>query len=288
MEELNHIVMKYTEGYIEAHSESLDDLDELAAEFFDDVASIYDCVTRIKCVDRNPTGFSLSDAPILALLVRVWKLLKEIVKYHKENNADIISILERPVIEAAVTAHYLLLSDDGVIEDYRKCSYKDMLRILRESEEDPSRLETKVGKRVLQAAKDKMNLEGFTIDDFEIQKSNRWRLQNKSFYDIFSIAHDSKLYKYTYGMMSESIHGSWNDVLDYCLWENSDRTYSANPYSQQADMRFVGPLLLFCNPPYKLWLERIDADSDNLSGILDWIERVNRFLFLKFDAKYDG
>jgi hypothetical protein len=38
------------------------------------------------------------------------------------------SILERPLIEASVVASYLMTSDPSVIEDYRKCSYKDRLR----------------------------------------------------------------------------------------------------------------------------------------------------------------
>ena len=110
-------------------------INRFTAVFVKDVSEIYDCITRIRNVDRNPTGFSLDDAPILGLLTRIWKLLKEIVMYYEKNNAEIISILERPLIEAAVTANYLLISDVEVIKDYRKCSYKDRLRILRELKE---------------------------------------------------------------------------------------------------------------------------------------------------------
>ena len=45
--------------------------------FFKDVAEIYDCLTRLKRVERNPSGFSLDDAPILGLLVRIAKLSKK-------------------------------------------------------------------------------------------------------------------------------------------------------------------------------------------------------------------
>jgi Family of unknown function (DUF5677) len=68
------------------------------------------------------------------LIVRIWKLLKEIIKYYEQDNAEIISILERPLIEASVIATYLMMNDRSVMEDYRKCSYKDRLRILRDLE----------------------------------------------------------------------------------------------------------------------------------------------------------
>jgi hypothetical protein len=47
----------------------------------------------VRNIERNPTGFSLDDAPILGVLVRIWKLLKEIVKYYEADNAEIISVL---------------------------------------------------------------------------------------------------------------------------------------------------------------------------------------------------
>lgn len=53
-------------------------------------------------------------------------------------------------------------------------------------------------------------------------------------------------------------------------------------------IRFVSPILLFTNKPYRLWLQRIDAYDKNLRMLLDWIERVNTALFRQFDEIYDG
>lgn len=88
-------------------------------------------------------------------------------------------------------------------------------------------------------------------------------------------------------MMSESIHGSWNESMDYCLSRNSDGTYSPFLF-QPADIRFVSPTLRFANKPFRLWLKRIEADDANLIQTLDWIDRVNNALFRKFDETYDG
>lgn len=288
MDEIETIINRYDEAYISESLRSLDDINRFAGTFVKDVAEIYDCTTRMRNIERNPTGFDLEDAPILGLLTRVWKLLKEIVTYYEKDNAEIISILERPLIEAAITAEYLLMSNSDVIEDYRKCSYKDRLRILHELKEDSRFFETKAGKRLLKSVQEKMDLEGFSEDAFKKQKKNRWRLQGKTFFDIFKEITDEDLYKYTYGMMSESIHGSWNESMDWCLHKNEDATFSVYPFYHQTDVRYICPTLKFCNVSYRLWLKRIDCEDQNMTNVLDWIERVNNRIFMIFDQKYDG
>jgi Family of unknown function (DUF5677) len=287
MDEIRRIIDKYDDAFVREGLNSLEDVNEFALTFYKDVAEIYDCLTRIKNVERNPTGFTLDDAPILGLLVRVWKLLKEIIRYYEQDNAEIISILERPLIEASVVATYLMTSDGSVIEDYRKCSYKDRLRILRDLEDGSAFYQTKAGKRLLKAVREKMAFENLTAQDFDLQKKNRWRIQGKSFYDIFSEVEHADLYAATYGMMSESIHGSWNESMDWCLVRNEHGTFSPYPFHYPADIRFVTPTLRFTNRPFRLWLQRIDAYDESLRGLLDWVERVNTALFRQFDAKFD-
>lgn len=287
MNEIRAITKKYDADYVRNGLDSLESINSFALTFFKDVAEIYDCLTRLKNVERNPTGFSLDDAPILGLLVRIWKLLKEVIKYYEQNNAEIISILERPLIEASVVATYLMTNDDSFIEDYRKCSYKDRLRILRDLESGSVFFGTKAGKRLLKSVREKMEFEGLTTGDFDEQKRNRWRIQGKNFYDIFSEVEHGDLYACTYGMMSESVHGSWNESMDWCLSRNEDGSFSAYPFYHPADIRYVTPTLRFINRPYRLWLQRIDAYDESLGKLLDWIERMNADLFMKFDELFD-
>lgn len=287
MEELQRIIEKYTKEYVEENLKTLKDINSFAFIFFKDVSEIYDCITRIKNIERNPSGYSLDDAPIIGLLVKIWKLLKEIVVYYEKDNAEIISLLERPLIESGITASYLLTSGENVIEDYRKISYKDRLRILRELKAGSPFYETKAGKRILKSVEEKMNLEGLTINDFKEQKANGWRLQGKNFYNIFKEVEDEKLYTCTFGMMSESIHCSWNDSMDWCLQKNEDNTFDVYPFYHGADIRYVSPTLVFCNRPYKLWLQHIGIADKYLIGILEWIERVNSRLYMAFDNLYD-
>jgi hypothetical protein len=288
MNEIQEIMSRYDETYVCESLKSLEDINRFTGTFVKDVAEIYDCITRIRNIDRNPIGFSLDDAPILGLLTRIWKLLKEIVIYYEKNNAEIISILERPLIEASITVQYLLINSTSVMEDYRKCSYKNRLRILRDLKEGSHFFKTKAGKRLLKSVQEKMELERFTEEDFKVQKKNGWKLQGKTFFDIFKEITDENLYKYTYGMMSEAIHGSWNESMDWCLQKNEDSTFSAYTFYHEADVRYICPTIKFCNDPYRLWLKRIECEDDYLTDILDWIERVNTKIFMIFDQKYDG
>lgn len=287
MEELQSITEKYQPEYIGESFSSLEGVNRFALTFYKDVAEIYDCLTRLKHTERNPSGFSIDDAPVLGLLVRVWKLLKEVIKYYEQDNAEIIALLERPIIEASTVATFLMTSGPEVMLDYRKCSYKDRLRILRDLEGGSAFFETKAGRRLLESVREKLDIEGFDKGDFKEQKDKRWKLQGKSFYDIFTQIEHADLYACTYGMMSESIHGSWNESLDWCLVRQDDGTYKANPFPYPADIRFVTPLLSFTTRPYRLWCQRIDVYDENIEGTLDWIERVNRRLFQAFDKLFD-
>lgn len=89
-----------------------------------------------------------------------------------------------------------------------------------------------------------------------------------------------------YGITSESIHGSWNDSMDLNLIKYEDGTFSANPFYQDVDIRFVSPLIQIAHDPYLLWLERIDAKSDYVIKTFDWIKSINFKLFNAFEEVY--
>lgn len=283
MDELRNFLTKYDNVDIDKALSDFASLVDFSTVFYRDVAEIYDAVTRTRNLDRNPVGFHANDAAILGLLVRIWKILKEIVYYYEKKNADIIGLLDRQVIEAAVIAKYLLLRGDDVIEDYRRCSYKSRLQTLKRAEESTEFFETPPGKRLIKSIRDKLANDGFTVDSFQKQRENRWRLQGKTFYQIFSEIEKEDFYKFLYGMPSEALHGSWNESLDYDLIRNDDGTFKAYPFYQEVDIRFVTPILRLCHDPYVLWMKRVDIEHEYLSQCLEWTRRVNVRLFEAFE-----
>lgn len=288
MEEVQNIIVRYKDLNFEKEVSTFDGLVAFSTTFYKDVSEIYDVVTRVRNIERNPTGFDFNDAAILGLLVRIWKILKEIVVYYKKNNADIISLLDRQVIEAAVTAKYLLTRGDEAIIDYRKCSYKDRINMILDSHKNPEFWKTKPGERLLRSIMGKLEAEGWDLNSFEEQKKNKWKLQGKSFHRIFTEIEPEAYYKHLYGIPSEGIHGSWNDSMDYHLQKNDDGTFSVYPYYRTVDIRFVTPILRLCHDPFIMWLKRIDAEDEYLFKALEWTRRMNVQLYNSFEAAYES
>lgn len=286
MEEIQNILNQYKSIDISQELSSLDLMKDFSTKFYGDVANIYDAITRIKNIERNPTGYNFNDSAILGLLIRIWKILKEVVRYYKEDKGEIISLLDRQILESAVIAHYLLINGDDVVEDYRKCSYKDRLNIIVDSKRSPEFFKTPAGIRLKNSIINKMKAEGLTVDSFSEQRKNKWKLSGKNFYQIFKEIVPENLYKYLYGIPSESIHGSWNESMDFNLIRNEDGTFSTYPHYQIVDMRFITPLLRITNEPYLLWLKRIDVELDYFEKIFKWVSSVNMRLFNSFEQVY--
>lgn len=286
MEEIINIINKYEGRRLDDQLGDFDSLVRVSAEFYSDVADIYDAVTRIRNIERNPTGFDFNDAAVLGLLVRIWKILKEVIYYYRQNNGQIISHLDRQILEAAIVANYLLLQGDEAIEDYRKCSYKDRLNIITDTKRSPEFFASPAGIRLKESIYRKLEAEGFDETSFEKQKKNKWRLGGKSFYQIFIEIEPEHHYKLLYGIPSESIHGSWNESLDFDLVRNEDGSFLSYPHYQPVDPRFVSPLLRITNDPYLLWLERIEVSSEYLTKVFMWIEAVNKKVFLAFEDAF--
>ena len=288
MQEIDRIWLKYEEGRFLDSIESLDEVNRLALTFCSDVAETFRLVTLLHSPDWNRSGYGLSDAPLIGLLTRVAKLLRLVCRFYELNNGDYLSVFSRPLIESTIVATYLMREGDTAIEDFRRCSYKDTLRICRDRDSGSEFFDTAAGQRVLRSAHADLALEGLSKSSFGLQKRNRWRLQGKSMYEIFAEVVGAAEYPSVYGMMSESVHGSWNESMNSCLLRNDDGTFSARALFVGVDARVLLPLVLFATPPYALWIERIELRDESLRQNLDKIQYYARTIYFRFDELYDG
>ena len=279
---LSEFFKKYNNDFIlELNQSNYGYLKILSLEFYKDTAEVYSIITRATNIKRNPAGYDLNEAPILGLLVRISKILKHICYYYEKDNGDIISLLDRPLIESSIHAIYLLKNDKNVVEDYRKCAYQDhffMLNEMKKSSEELS--EDPFRKSVKARIEQKMKNESLTPDSFEMQIKNKWRLQGLTFKKIFSQVEDEYFYPFYYGMASEAIHGSWNHSLDYDLTRSENGVYYSNVNYRGVDIRFIHPVLNNSNKAFKLWLERIELDE--LRIYLDKVDFINSKLYIIF------
>ena len=215
MDEIQDILAKYDRGHLERLLASTPEVDSLASAYFKDVVEILDILSRMRNAERNPSGFSIDDTAILGLLVRTSKLLNLIIWIYEEDSAEYATIAERPLIEVAITATYLLRSDQSTMEDYRRCSYKNRFRMLEQAASGSKYFSSKAGRRLLRSIKENLPLEGLNKHRFEEQIQNGGRLQGRTFQQIFEEVMDEELYAVAHGTFYDSVHDSWQDVRAY-------------------------------------------------------------------------
>ena len=288
MRDRDRIWLKYEDQGLLDHLESVDDVNRLALTFCEDVARTYRLITLRRNPIGGPSGYGLAEAPIVGLLTRVAKLFRLVCKFYELGNGDHLSVFSRPLIESAIVATYLLQEGDEAVEDSRRCSYKHTLRVLRDYESGCKFFLTPAGQGVLRSALDDLAVEELSKQSFAVQKSNGWRLHGKSLYSIFGDVVGPDQYQFGYGMPSESIHGSWNESMDWCLSRNEDATFSAFALYHGVDARLILPLVRYATPPYVLWSDRIQIQDDSMRQTFDRIYDYSRMIYLRFDELYDG
>ena len=282
MDEIQAILAKYHRDYLARFADATPEADRMALAFYEDVAEILELLSRLKNVDRNPTGFSIDDAPILGLLVRTWKLLKLVVWIYREDSAEYAAIAERSLIEVAVTATYLLRSDGSTMEDYRRCSYGIRFKILEQAASGAVYYRSKPGQRLLRSIERKLASEGLDETSFEEQIANRWRLEGKTFRRIFEDVMGQDLYAVAYGTASESVHGSWQDVRGYSLQGDAAHGFFPLYEPLRVEVGNVSMIVPFATLPFREWLERVQLDDPYIGDVLDFVDKLNFGLFEKY------
>ena len=282
MEEIQAILTKYERDYLARLYACTPEADQLALGFYEDVAEILDILSRVKNVERNPTGFSVDDAPILGLLVRTWKLLKLVVWIYKEDSAEHAAIAERSLMEVAVTAAYLLRSDASTMEDYRRCSYGNRFKILEQAASGAVYYRSKAGRRLLRSIRKKLALEGLDEYGFEEQIANGWRLEGKTFRRIFEDVVGEDLYTVAYGASSESVHGSWQDIRGYSLQGDPAHGFYPQYEPLRVTVGNVSMIVPFATLPFREWATRIQLNEPYIGDVLDFVDRLNFRLFEKY------
>ena len=282
MEEIQAILAKYDRDYRVRFADASPEADRMALIFYEDLAEVLALLTRMKNVDRNPSGFYIDDAPILGLLVHTWKLLKLVVWIYREGSAEHAAIAERSLMEVAVTAAYLLRSDGSTMEDYRRCSYRNRIKILEQAASGAVYYRSKPGRRLLRSIRNKLASEGLDETSFDRQIANRWRLEGKSFRHIFEDVVGRDLYTVAYGTASESVHGSWEDVRGYSLQGDVAGGYVPLYEPLRVNAGNVSTIVPFATLPFREWTKRVGLDDPYIRQVLDFVDKLNFALFEKY------
>ncbi len=281
-EEFQDILTKYDSSYLKRLFSSKTGENALVSTFFEDVAKILDILIRMRNIERNPTGFSSDDAAILGLLVSTWKLLNLVIWIYNEESAENAPIVERSLIEVAVTATYLLQSSNSILEDYRLCSYKHRIKMLKQASSGSEYYRSKAGKRLLCSINKKLKSEGLDKDSFEVQIQNGWRVQGMTFFQVFKEVVSEDLYTAFYGPSSDFVHGTWLNVKNYSLQGNLEQGFSPRYQLVRESIGNVSMIIPFAIMPFRDWVKRVELNSPYIHKVLDQVEIINKKLFEKF------
>ena len=208
--------------------------------------------------------------------------MKLVVWLYEEDSAEYAAVAERSLMEVACTATYLLRSDASTMEDYRRCSYGNRIKILEQAESGGAYYEVSRGQRLLRSIRDKLSSEGLDRNSFEAQIANGWRLQGKTFRRIFEDVMGQDLYAVSYGTFSESVHGSWQDVHGYCLEGDPARGFYPLYERLRVNVGNVSMIVPLATLPFREWAARVQLDSAYVGGVLDFVDQLNFGLFQKY------
>lgn len=158
-----------------------------------------------------------------------------------------------------------------------------MLELLATSETE--NFNNKAGKRLLCSINNKLALEGLENYDFEKQIKNNWRIQGKTFYEIFKEVVGAEHYPVIYGVPSDSVHGTWLDVKQFSLDGNPKQGFL--PIYKPLNMSFenVSLIVPLATLPFREWIARVKLETTFLNKVLDFIDSINGRLFEKYGKK---
>jgi hypothetical protein len=278
LSELQKIYLKYQSIEIPSIGADHNKLARFSSMFFSDTVLIFEIITRLQNIVRNQSGFSLFDAPILGLLVKVSKTLLEMVLAYEAGNSYLVKLLQGIVFESAILARYLLEASPETLEDYRRCSFKNTLSVC-ETLSFQSELTSSVGMILKNDIHKELSKEGLGMSSFELQKEQGWRVDGKDFYEILSILKIDPAFSYFWG--ENSIHCGWKQSKLNYLSANHDQTYSANTAELPNAIERFCPLIGICTPAFSGWSERVQLTEHKKS--LRWVSDVNQQLLLAFE-----
>lgn len=209
--------------------------------------------------------YDVNQATIVGLYTKLYKHYKLFLRAYNECEYETTILLSRPIYEAFVLMKYLILKGIESQKHYRLVSYRRRYKNLKELEGIDG-----IGQVMVDKFKYAMNIDGFSLDDFEAEnskkKGQRWNLDGKNFSEIHREVEISEIYSYLYGMLSEIIHSGWGDIrqlhLTHC---EGDFFIPKMDFYDNNDTRIIAPIfsmLIEASEEFLTWSERnLEIDS---------------------------
>lgn len=205
-----------------------DDFIDLAVQLVVEAASY--TVIAHSIMDEHG-GWDRDDAILGGLMVRLYKLLSALLDQVCQHRAEIAQIMCRLAFEAIVDIRYLVRKLDAELgDDFVKSSYRQE-RILRD--QIMERVKERGGEvlpaedRMLKSINRAADIAALSLDDVSTKRRD-WGGQNTraKAKEVFG---DDLAYIGAFSGMSQSVHGSWGDLLQFHLETEDGKRFTPSP-----------------------------------------------------------
>lgn len=280
MNEITEIFSKYSKIDLSEFSKSEIELNNLIIKFSKDLGELIDILSRVINHEKHPNYYNLNESTIVGSITRIVKLYQEYIKYQELNKLEIQSLFARPMYESFIIAKYLIKNGPESQRNFRLVSYRARHQNFKKLMELNDN-EHPIIKRQLLKLETKLKVDGFTIEDLELEdnkpNNKKWKLDGKSFWKINSEVDNKDLYSFIYGVGSDAVHGNWQEIFDFHLTRKEGGFFGFLNY-EKCDCRVIVPmnsiviesLLEFLN-----WNDCLTSEIEN--GLMKMNEVSNSF-----------
>ena len=188
--------------------------------------SSYVCVAAN--IFKNENGFWTRDEAVLGgHLVRLYKLFDSLLDQTCKRRREISIVLARLIFECIVNLRYLIANaSEENFRSYRNYSLQHELKLLETIEENiaaRSGIVLPIEDRMIKSILSSFRASDLTRADVSESRQRNWNGLN--LYERAKIVGLDHAYLAVFGGGSHSIHGNWQDLLEYHLEKVDDHSY---------------------------------------------------------------
>lgn len=189
-------------------------------------AGSYVCVAAN--IYKNESGvWSRDEAVLGGHLVRLYKLIDSLLDQTCKHRREISIVLARLIFECIVNLRYLIANaSDETFRSYRIYSLQHELRLIEAIEENIAArngLVLPIEDRMIKSILSSFRASALTRDEVSGNRQRNWSGLN--LYERAKRVGLDQAYLAVFGGGSHSIHGNWQDLLEYHLEELDDHSY---------------------------------------------------------------
>ena len=288
MLEINSILSKYDKKPLDSLFGSDVELNNFALTFSKDLSEIIEFTSLLSNENIRLNQYNLNECTIVGSLIRIIKYYKEILINYEQNKSEIINLFVRPLYESLITIKYLIINGEESQKNFRLISYKARFEVLKKQEDFEGK-DSLQFKRLLSKINAKLDLDELTFSDLELENKKdykkKWKLDGKSFRDINKEVDIDYFYSSTYGVSSDTIHGNWQEIIDYHLTKKENGYFGYLNY-EKCDYRilvFINIIIIQSVLNFLKWNKCL---TNNIELGMINMSKTNYYIYEVWEEKY--